>query len=123
MSVFHLNDFKDVPNRAGYRNRDLAGTVHGFDSVFVTENQMDHGSTIPLHTHRVEEGWIVLEGELSVRIGEEWVTVPAGSVARIPPEVPHAVRNESNATARVITCAPWTRDTFWAEATTYLPED
>jgi quercetin dioxygenase-like cupin family protein len=97
MSVFHLNDFQDVPNRPGRRARDLAGSVHGFDSLFVTENEMDHGSTIPLHTHPVEEGWVVLEGELSVRIGDEWVTVPAGSVARVPPGVPHAVRNEGDA--------------------------
>jgi quercetin dioxygenase-like cupin family protein len=79
-------------------------------------------STIPLHTHTVEEGWIVLEGELRLRIGDEWMTVPAGSVARIPPETPHAVRNESHSTVRVITCAAWSRDTFWSEATTYLAE-
>ena len=58
--------------------------VHG---AFVTENEMDHGSAIPLHTHPVEEGWVVLEGELQVQIGDEWVIVRAGSagpVARIP---------------------------------------
>jgi quercetin dioxygenase-like cupin family protein len=122
MSVFHLRDFEDVSNRPGRRSRDLAGTVHGFDSVFVTEHEMDHGNSIPLHTHTVEEGWIVLEGELRVRIGSEWVTVPAGSVARIPPNTPHAVKNDADTTARVITCAPWSRDNFYAEATTYLDE-
>ena len=122
MSVFHLHDMQDVPNRPGRRSRDLAGTSHGFDSIFVTENEMDHGSTIPLHTHPVEEGWVVLEGELSVRIGDEWVTVPAGSVARVPPGVPHAVRNEGDATVRAITAAPWARDSFYTEATTYLDE-
>ncbi|MGE0686192.1 MAG: cupin domain-containing protein [Dehalococcoidia bacterium] len=122
MSVFHLRDFNDVPNRPGRRVRDLAGSIHGFDSVFVTENEVDHGSAIPLHTHPVEEGWIVLEGELSVRIGDKWVTVPAGSVARVPPGVAHAVKNEAEATAKAITTAPWNRDTFHAEATTYIDE-
>jgi quercetin dioxygenase-like cupin family protein len=122
MSVFHLHDMQDLPNRPGRRSRDLAGTSHGFDSIFVTENEMDHGSTIPLHTHTVEEGWIVLEGELRLRIGDEWMKLPAGTVARIPPETPHAVRNDSNSTVRVITCAPWSRDTVWSETTAYLAE-
>jgi quercetin dioxygenase-like cupin family protein len=122
MSVFHLSDFEDVPNRPGRRARDLAGSIHGFDSLFVTENEMDHGSEIPLHTHPVEEGWVVLKGELALRIGDEWVVVPAGSVARVPPGVPHAVKNDAPETARAITAAPWARDTFYAEATTYLDE-
>ena len=122
MSVFHIQDFKDVPNRPGRRARDLAGSVHGFDSVFVAENEMDHGSEIPLHTHPVEEAWVMLEGELVLRVGDETVTVAAGSVARVPPGVPHAVKNEGEATARAITAAPWNRDTFYAEATTYIDE-
>ena len=122
MSVFHIDDFRDVPNRPGRRVRDLAGTVHGFDSVFVTESEMDHGSAIPLHVHPVEEAWVVLEGELALRVGDETVTVSAGEVARVPPGVPHAVRNEGTVTARAISAAPWARDTFHAEATTYLDE-
>ena len=122
MSVFHIHDFNDVPNRPGRRARDLAGSIHGFDTIFVTENEMDQGSEIPLHTHPVEEAWVMLEGELVLRLGDETVVVPAGSVARVPPGVPHAVKNENEATARAITAAPWNRETFYAEATTYLNE-
>ncbi len=120
MSVFNLDDFQTVPNRPGRRSRDWAGSAHGFDSLFVTENEMDHGSEIPLHTHPVEEAWIILEGELLLRLGDEWVVVPSGAVARVPPGVPHAVRNDGLVLARAITAAPWARDTFFSHATTYI---
>ena len=120
MSVFHIHDFKDVPNRPGRRARDLVGSDHGFDSLFVTENEMDHGSEIPLHTHPVEEAWVMIEGELVLHLGDETVVVPAGSVARVPPGVPHAVKNEAEGLARAITAAPWNRATFFTEGTTYL---
>jgi len=122
MSVFHIQDFRDSPTRPGLRTRDLAGTIHGFDSLFVTENEISHGSAIPLHTHLVEEAWVVLEGELALRVGDEWLILAKGQVARVPPGVPHAVRVDASEPVRAITAAPWSRDTFHAEATTYIEE-
>jgi quercetin dioxygenase-like cupin family protein len=115
-----VGPFQDVPNRPGRRARNLVGTEHGFDSVFVTENEMDAGSSIPRHTHPVEEAWVVMEGQLLVEVGDEVIIAGAGSVVRVAPDVPHAVRNEGSATARAITAAPWDRDSFFAQATTYL---
>ena len=115
-----IGPWEDVPNRPGRRARNLVGTEHGFDSVFVTENEMATGSAIPRHTHPVEEAWVVTEGELVVEVGDEIVVASAGSVVRVAPDVPHAVRNEGAATARAITAAPWDRATFFAHATTYL---
>jgi quercetin dioxygenase-like cupin family protein len=109
-----------VPDRPGRRARNLAGSEHGFDSLFVTENEMDPGSSIPLHTHTVEEAWVVTAGELTLRLGDELLVVPAGHVARVPPNVPHAVVNAGPNTARAVTAAPWARATFYTEATIYL---
>jgi quercetin dioxygenase-like cupin family protein len=81
---------------------------------------MDVGSQIPLHTHPVEEAWVVTAGELVVRVGEETVVVPAGAVVRVPPEVPHAVHNEGSGVARALTAAPWNRASFYTNGTTYL---
>ena len=120
MSVFPFGPMQDVPNRPGRRSRDLAGSEHGFDGVFISESEMDHGSEIPLHTHPVEEAWVVLEGELTLRLGDETLPVPAGSVARVPPGVPHALVNEAQATARALTAAPWNHATFFTEGSTYL---
>jgi quercetin dioxygenase-like cupin family protein len=120
MSVFPLGPMADVPNRPGRRSRDLVGSEHGFDSVFVAETEMDVGSRIPLHTHPIEEAWVVTDGVLAVRLGDETVEVPAGSVVRVPPGVPHAVVNEGTSTARALTAAPWDRATFYTTGTTYL---
>jgi quercetin dioxygenase-like cupin family protein len=120
MSIFPLGPLEDVPNRPGRRSRNLVGSEHGFDSVFVAETEMDSGSSIPLHTHPIEEAWVVTEGELVVRVGEETLVVPTGHVVRVPPEVPHAVRNEGSAMARALTAAPWDRASFHSAATTYL---
>jgi quercetin dioxygenase-like cupin family protein len=120
MSVYPIGPLEDVPNRPGRRSRDLVGSQHGFDSLFVAETEMDVGSTIPLHTHPIEEAWVVTDGELVVRLGDDSVVVPAGSVVRVPPGVPHAVRNDGTSVARALTAASWNRATFYSAATTYL---
>jgi quercetin dioxygenase-like cupin family protein len=53
-----------------------------------------------LHVHRHHSDlFYVLGGELTVRLGPsgDEVTVPEGSVARVPPMVVHGFRNSSNA--------------------------
>ena len=120
MTLHPIGPHQDVPNRPGMRLRSLVGSQHGFDSMFVTDAEMDVGSSIPLHTHTVEEAWVIMAGALTVRIGEETVVVPEGNVVRVPPNVPHAVVNAGTDTARAFTASPHDRATFFRDATTYL---
>jgi quercetin dioxygenase-like cupin family protein len=92
----------------------------GFTSMFLEEGTMAPGSEVPLHTHPIEEGWVVLEGELDFRVGDEWHTAGAQHVVHIPAGERHAVRNAGAEVARILTAAPWPRNTFFQEATTYL---
>ena len=58
-----------------------------------------------LHVHRHHSDlFYVLEGELTVRLGVEdrAGVVPAGSVARVPPDVVHGFRNASDADLRYL---------------------
>lgn len=58
-----------------------------------------------LHVHYEHSDlFYVLEGELTVRLGPEdrQVTVPAGSIARVPPNVVHGFRNASDADVRYL---------------------
>jgi mannose-6-phosphate isomerase-like protein (cupin superfamily) len=49
------------------------------------------------HTHdRLEEVYIVGSGTLTMRFGDEVVTVPAGSVVRVAADVPRSHRNEGD---------------------------
>jgi mannose-6-phosphate isomerase-like protein (cupin superfamily) len=56
------------------------------------------GADLHVHHHHVDL-FYVLEGELTVRLGVEDtpVTVPAGTLARVPPLVVHGFRNDSDA--------------------------
>jgi quercetin dioxygenase-like cupin family protein len=58
-----------------------------------------------LHVHRRHTDlFYVLEGELTVRLGPQGdgVTVPAGTLARIPPLIVHGFRNASDADVRYL---------------------
>jgi len=61
------------------------------------------GADLHVH-HRHSDFFYVLEGELTVRLGpqDEQRTVPAGSLARVPPGVVHGFRNASGADLRYL---------------------
>ena len=120
MTAYPVDDLKPVQNRPGQRGRTLIGTEHGITSFYVTEIVFDEGSAIPLHTHPVEEGFMVAEGTLTIQLGDQTLTAEAESVVSIPPGVPHAVRNDGPGQARALAGAPWNRATFFRDATTYL---
>jgi mannose-6-phosphate isomerase-like protein (cupin superfamily) len=62
-----------------------------------------HGAGAPLHYHgRAEEGFYVLEGALSMRIGEQSLNVGAGSFVLVPRGVLHAFDNGADAPARYL---------------------
>jgi len=55
------------------------------------------------HSHRsIEEIYLVLEGEVAVKLGEDVTTLGPRDAVRIPPETPRAVRNDSDAKAAFV---------------------
>ena len=66
------------------------------------------------HRHSFEETFTVLEGEIEVTVRGETHTVPAGSVAHVPSNAPHAFTNASDRPARLLcTCSPAGQDEFF----------
>lgn len=120
MTIHSIGEFHAVPERPGMRTRPLIATEHGFTSFFVGEFEMDRGASVPLHTHPIEEAIVVTEGAVTIQLGSETITARAGSVVRIPPGVPHALRNQATGAVRALGAAAWNRDDFFREATTYL---
>lgn len=118
MSFHALDDFQS--RRPGFRTRPLIGTKHGFTSLFVSEFRAAEGAAIPLHTHPIEEAIVVTGGALTVQLGDETLTVPAGSVVRVPPGVPHAFHNHAAEEAHGLGAAAHNLSTFFTEATEYL---
>jgi quercetin dioxygenase-like cupin family protein len=51
------------------------------------------GSQPPLHVHREEgEGWFVLDGEITLWVGDETHTLCPGQFLFAPPRIPHTLR-------------------------------
>ena len=73
--------------------------------VGVWESEEPRGTALPLHVHtREDEQMVVLDGEVSVRVGERTQRLRTGETVALPREVPHAHRVASE-TARLLTVA------------------
>jgi quercetin dioxygenase-like cupin family protein len=61
------------------------------------------GGGPPPHVHsREEEGFYVLEGEITFTINSERVVATAGMFANMPVGTPHSFKNESNKPAKML---------------------
>jgi quercetin dioxygenase-like cupin family protein len=61
------------------------------------------GGGPPPHVHsREEEGFYILEGEITFQIGEERIVAGAGMFANMPVGTPHVFKNESGNPARML---------------------
>ena len=61
------------------------------------------GGGPPPHVHsREEEGFYILEGEITFQIGDERVVAKAGMFANMPVGTPHSFKNESDRSAKML---------------------
>lgn len=61
------------------------------------------GGGPPPHVHsREEEGFYILEGEITFTIGDKKVVAGAGMFANMPVGTPHSFKNESNRPAKML---------------------
>jgi quercetin dioxygenase-like cupin family protein len=69
--------------------------------VAVIEFLFPRGASPPLHTHPQDESYVVLEGRLTVKAGDERFELGPGATALVPMGVPHTFRVDSDG-ARVL---------------------
>ena len=61
------------------------------------------GGGPPPHVHsREEEGFYILEGEITVQIGDERIVATAGMFANMSVGTPHSFKNETDRPARML---------------------
>lgn len=82
------------------------------------------GGGPPPHVHtREEEGFYVLDGEITFTVNGERMVATAGTFANVSPGTPHSFRNESDRPARMlITVAPAGLEEMFFEVGVALPE-
>ena len=69
----------------------------------VWEAVVPPGGGPPPHVHsREEEGFFVLQGEVTVHVGDERVVATAGMFVNMPVGTPHSFKNESSAPAKML---------------------
>ena len=78
------------------------------DAFCLVDERANRGETVPLHRHPDDmESFYVLEGELTLHIGdEEGVSAEAGSFAHIPGGTVHGFRVESETARYLIVTTP-----------------
>jgi hypothetical protein len=82
------------------------------------------GGGPPPHVHsREEEGFYVLEGEITFRVGDKRLVAGPGLFANMPVGTPHSFKNESGQPARMlISLAPAGLEKMFFEVGVPLPE-
>jgi quercetin dioxygenase-like cupin family protein len=82
------------------------------------------GGGPPPHVHsREEEGFYVLEGEISFTVGDQRLIARAGMFANMPVSTPHSFKNEGSRPAKMlISVAPAGLEKMFFEFGVPLPE-
>lgn len=76
------------------------------------------GGGPPPHVHsREEEGFYILEGEITFTVAEKRIVATGGMFANMPVGTPHSFKNESNHPAKMlISVAPAGLEQMWKSA-------
>lgn len=82
------------------------------------------GGGPPPHVHsREEEGFYILEGEITFTMGDKRIVASAGTFANMPVGMPHSFKNESGKPAKMlISVAPAGVEKMFFEIGVPLPE-
>lgn len=75
----------------GVHIRSMTGNKLMF--IFV---RIDPNAEVPLHHHVNEQVGTVIEGTMTITIGDETKTVTVGDAYHIPPNVPHSVKADEH---------------------------
>lgn len=58
------------------------------------------------HAHEEDDVFFVIEGTMSLLVGEKWIDAPAGSFVMVPGGVTHDFENRSDARAGILNFSP-----------------
>src|SRR5580700_8587451 len=99
MAMYHVNA-ENLPGNEIART--FEGGAHGPASVsfFLVHNQPGQGPQ--LHQHPYDETFIILEGRVLVRVGDETVEGGPGDIVVGPPDTPHGFTNLGPERARLV---------------------
>src|ERR1700731_2328097 len=99
-----VSDLSGMPSeqwRPGVETRMLVSASNGAAQLCIFEQWIAPGTRAPTHSHPVEEGLSVREGEAEMWMDEERVIVSAGQSLVVPAGRKHGFRNSGTATLHI----------------------
>ena len=105
--------------RPGQVVREVVGEAQGSSSVSMQHFEVETGAVTPLHRHDVDEAILVLDGQLRVRIEDEWAIAEAGDVCVFLADTPHGFVGAGGGASEIMVVFPIPA-AIKAEHTTYL---
>jgi mannose-6-phosphate isomerase-like protein (cupin superfamily) len=96
-----LFNFWDI--RSGDHFIELEGQHYGWDSATVQVAETGPGFGPPLHTHPVEEIFVLLEGEVAFTVGDKVLDMKGPALVRVPPGTTHNVTTLGTGRNKLIT--------------------
>ena len=96
------------------------GLLHAVTSLM--EGVLVKGAEPPPHVHhREDESFFVLEGSLTVRVGDEVFSATPGSFLFCPRDVPHLLTLESEQVRTLVLLTPGGLESFFVELAQLAP--
>jgi HTH-type transcriptional repressor of puuD len=100
MPIIRSSEVKFGPGATpDYQRRVLVGPEKGSGAITLGEVMMDPGSSLPLHTHRIEESMVITKGTITALLGNETYTLNPGDAILVPAWVKHLLANHGKETA------------------------
>jgi len=87
MPFYHAADRESKPIAPGVSMKTFWG-----ERIHLSIVTIEPGASVPLHSHPHEQAGTVLDGEATLRIGDEEKTIQPGDFYVIPPNVDHQVK-------------------------------
>ncbi len=87
-------------------SRDMISTLHGAESLSISEIIVQPGFEGRLHAHESDQAMMVVEGSIQFVVGDEVRTVRSGYTMLAPPGVPHRLINNTWVAARMLAIHP-----------------
>lgn len=82
-------------------DRTLRGAEHGATiSLILDQSEPGHGPR--LHRHPYDETWVVQEGHVTFRAGEERHQAGPGDIVIVPAHTPHAFTNDGPGRSQLV---------------------
>ena len=102
MPIIRDAEVKFQPGVPGVKARQLVNQETGAGTITMGEAIMEPGSSLPLHTHKMEEAMFIAEGIATVVLGDETCTLETNGALLVPAGVKHLLANKDQKPMRFL---------------------